>query len=424
MDPEVATAPRPAVASVVWVNQYAVPPSEPGGTRHFDLGSALAERGWDVVIIASDLSLVSRSYSRRRGAWDLRPLESIEDALRFRFLWASPYRRNDWRRLASMLSFGAVTAVDLAVRRSLGSSVLIGSSPHLFAAFGTWLAATLRRRPFVFEVRDLWPETYVEMTGASPTSVQVRVLRWMADLLYRRSSAIIVLAEPNAAAIALRGADPEKIVYVPNGVDLGSFEQVPRAHRAPGEAVRFVYAGAHGPANGLDVVMEACCVLAERQRTDIEVVLVGDGPAKSGLVAKAAQLRLANVSFRDPVPKAQIPALFGTMDAGLMVLADTELFTYGVSPNKLFDYLAADLPVVTNVPGLVADIVVEADAGIACAPGDAVALADAMSSVAVSIRRGDSAGEEGRAYVAAHFDRAILAERVDVLLHGVMSNHR
>ena len=129
--------------SVVWVNQYAVPPSEPGGTRHFDLGSALAERGWNVVIVASDLSLVSRSYSRRRGAWDLHAFEVTEGAVRFRFLWASPYRRNDWRRLASMLSFGTVTALDLAVRRSLGRSVLIGSSPHLFAAFSN----TTKSRP-------------------------------------------------------------------------------------------------------------------------------------------------------------------------------------------------------------------------------------------------------------------------------------
>jgi glycosyltransferase involved in cell wall biosynthesis len=405
----------------VWVNQYAVPPSEPGGTRHFDLGSALGERGWDVVIVASDLSLVSRSYSRRRGPWDLRALEATEETVRFRFLWASPYRRNDWRRLASMLSFGAMAAVSVSVRRSLGRSVLIGSSPHLFAAFGTWLAATLRRHPFVFEVRDLWPETYVEMTGASPASVQVRVLRWMADLLYRRSSAIIVLAEPNAKAIADRGADPAKIVYVPNGVDLASFELVPRGARGLDEPIRFVYAGAHGPANGLDVVVEACRLLAHRESSDVEVVLVGDGPAKGGLVARVEELGLSNVTFRDPIPKSQIPALFSTVDAGLMVLADTELFTYGVSPNKLFDYLAADLPVVTNVPGLVADVVVEADAGVTCAPGDPAALAHAMDALAGSIRRADARGSTGRAYVAAHFDRAVLAARVDDLLRGLLT---
>jgi glycosyltransferase involved in cell wall biosynthesis len=404
----------------VWVNQYAVPPSEPGGTRHYELAAALLERGWDAELVVSDLSLVSRTYARRRGARDLRAIRVVEGGVAFRFLWASPYRQNDWRRLLSMVTFGTAVTVDLVARPSLRRSVLVGSSPHLFAALGTWIASVVRRRPFVFEVRDLWPETYVAISGGVSTSPQVRLLQWVADLLYRRSSAIIVLAEANAKAIAERGADPSKIVFVPNGVDLATFAPMPRAPRDIDAPIRFVYAGAHGPANGLDVVVDACAALRGRGVRGIEVVLVGDGPVKSELVARAAARGLANLTFRDPVPKAEVPALLASMDAGLMVLANTELFTYGVSPNKLFDYLAADLPVVTNVPGVVADVVLEAGAGLACPPGDPGALADAMATMASAIRRGDVTEGSGRRYVAAHFDRAVLAERVDRLLAGLL----
>ena len=408
---------RPAI---VWVNQYAVPPSEPGGTRHFDLASALIERGWDVELVVGDLGLESRAYARRRRTWDVRAIRATEGNVPFRFLWASPYRRNDWRRLASMLTFGGAVAVDLLVRPSYRDTVLVGSSPHLFAAFGTWVAAVIRRRPFVLEVCDLWPETYVAMTGASPTSVQVRLLQWVADVLYRHADAIVVLAEGSAPAIAARGADPRRIVHVPNGVDLAAFDLPARSPRAADDPVRFVYAGAHGPANGLDLVVDACGRLSDEGVHDIEVVLVGDGPAKEALVATAAALGLRNLSFRDPVPKSSIPALLSTMDAGLMVLAEVPLFAYAVSPNKLFDYLAAELPVVTNVPGLVADIVERSGAGIACAPGDGAALAGAMRALADGIRSGTASGAGGRAFVAASFDRPVLAGRLDELFSGLL----
>lgn len=404
----------------MWVNQYAVPPSEPGGTRHFDFASALSEHGWTVELVAGDLSLVSRTYSRRRSARDVRTIRTQEGGVEFRYLWASPYQKNDWRRLISMVTFGASAAVDLSTRRSVSDTVFVGSSPHLFAALGTWVAAVVRRRPFVFEVRDLWPETYVAVSGGSSTSPQVRLLQWVADLLYRRSTAIVVLAEASAQVIAGRGADVHKIVHVPNGVDLASFASLPRTRRSESAPIRFVYAGAHGPANGLDVVVDACGHLAAAGVHDIEVVLVGDGPAKAGLVAQSASRGLNNLSFRDPVAKSTIPSLFATMDAGLMVLAKTDLFTFAVSPNKLFDYLAADLPVVTNVPGVVADVVLDAGAGLACPAGDAEALAQSMRELADGIRRGAISGDAGRAYVAAHYDRAALAERMDRLFAGLL----
>jgi glycosyltransferase involved in cell wall biosynthesis len=291
-------------------------------------------------------------------------------------------------------------------------TVYVGSSPHLLAAFGTWAVARARRRPFVLEVRDLWPESYSAMTGKS-TGLYVRLLRWIADLLYRHAELIVVLAAANAAEVHARGVPSERICCIPNGVDLATFvaDRLVEAPLSDRGRFTFVYAGAHGPANGLDTVVDACAELVRRGQNEIRVVLLGDGAAKDGLVRRATSLGLRNLVFRDAVPKQQVGPLLGTADAGLMVLAPAKLFAYGVSPNKLFDYLAAGLPVVTNVPGSLASIVLEADAGVACSAGDPDALADAMVTLADNVVGHPSAFRGGRRYVEEHYDRRVLAAR-------------
>jgi glycosyltransferase involved in cell wall biosynthesis len=308
-----------------------------------------------------------------------------------------------------MMIFGVASFAYLVTRRHRRTAVFIGSSPHLFAAFGTWMAAAVRRVPFVLEVRDLWPESYTAVSGKTGGSV-VRLLRAMADVLYRHASQIVVLAEPNRQHIAARGVDINKIAYIPNGVDLDTF---PINGRRPVAAETvFAYAGAHGPANGLEVVLLACLQLQEAGRDDIRVVLMGDGPAKPALVELAQSRALRNVELRDPMPKAMVPSFLAEVDVGLMILAPVDLFTYGVSPNKLFDYLGANLAVVNNVPGLVADLVTEAGAGINCASGDPSALAAAMAEAADLLSDDRAAFSSGREFVARNYERRTLARRL------------
>lgn len=410
------------VLNVVWVNQFAVPPDQPGGTRHYDFAAELGRRGHRVRVVASDLNLTTRRYSRRRGPRDVRAIDEDISGVRFTWLTAGAYRGNDWRRAVSMVVFGAAVLTHLVRMERHRTTVVIGSSPHLFAALGAWAAARLRRVPFLFEVRDLWPESYTEVSGRDG-GPEIALMRRVADLLYRRADAIVVLAEPNVERICARGVDRSKIEVVPNGVDIDAFdgdEQGVELGR-PG-AFTFVYAGAHGPANDLERVLRACALLQDRGRSDLRAVLLGDGATKESLVALADELGLDNVTFVDPVPKTAIAPTLRTADAGLMVLAPVDLFSYGVSPNKLFDYMGAGLPVLTNVPGLVSDIVAEADVGISVAPGDAEALADGMEAMADAPPVGT--GERGRAYIRAHYDRRALVGRVEELLRGLASAGR
>lgn len=393
------------------MNHFAVGPTDGGGTRHFELARELRHLNWDVTIAASDLNLQSRMYSRRKSASERSPISETIDGIEFLWLYASPYRRNDWRRLANWLSFA-----DSLRRVVKGQTwdVVIGSSPHLFAALAAERVAKRMRVPFLLEVRDLWPESITAAGGKQgPFYYSLELL---ARYLYARAQHIIVLANGSRTALERRGIHPDRVSVVPNGVDVTGFGP-PLVREGK---LSLVYAGAHGPANGLEVVLDCADIL--RDRHDISFRLVGDGPSKAMLKRRAEQGRLTNVEFLDPVPKSAIPATLAAADAGLMVLRDAPLFAYGVSPNKLFDYFAASLPVICNVAGETAGIVEAAGAGEVALPGSARSLADAVLRLAdCTAAERQAMGRAGRAWVERERDRPVLAKRLDVVLRGVIA---
>jgi glycosyltransferase involved in cell wall biosynthesis len=292
-------------------------------------------------------------------------------------------------------------------------TVFIGSSPSLLAAQATAMAAAARGVRFVLEVRDLWPESLIAVHGRE--TLLSRALWPLADYLYCHANKIIVLAERSADEIAKRGVPRDKFVFIPNSVNAESEPLVPTTVGVPRDRFVAVYAGAHGPANDLETLVEAARVLRDRGDDRLHLVLVGDGTEKPKLMARARELRLSNLTFLAPIAKAEIPSLFARCHAGILVLRDLPLFRYGVSPNKLFDYMGAGLPVVTNVAGDCADIVEAAGCGIAVTPGDPTALADGLAQLAVD-QFAPSRGAAGRRFVLQHFNRDRLVDRlVDVL---------
>ena len=411
MTPDRTRVPQPG--RLLWVNQFAAAPDQPGGTRHFDIGRELVRAGWTVRLAASDLNLHAREYTRRSGGADHRALVETIDGVEFHWLWARPYKGNDWRRALNWYSF--MRSVQ-RMPAALAADVVIGSSPQLLAALAAERLARTWRVPFLFEVRDRWPESLTAVTGRRGPAYQV--LAAVAGYLYRRAHRIIVLARGVQDHLAERGIPRERLVYLPNGANLGE-ARPPAVGR---ERLTLVYAGAHGPANGLDVVLDAAALLSSESR--IRFLLVGDGPSKPGLVARAAELGLGNVEFRKPVPKADIPDLLAEADAGLMVLGPADLFSYGVSPNKLFDYLAAGLPVVCNVPGEVASMLAESGAGEQARASTPTALAGAIRALLEQppSKRAEM-GRLGRAWVARERGRPMLAARLASVLDAVRLAH-
>lgn len=399
--------------SLLWVNHFAIPTAEGGGTRHFEVGRELVKLGWHVTIAASDFSLQTRRYSRRADAASRDVIVEQIDGVDFCWLWAAPYQNNDWRRAANWLSFArSLLRWEPANGRP---DVVIGSSPSLFAALAAERLAARWHVPFVLEVRDLWPESLLAAGGKKGPGYSA--LDRIAQYLYRRAERIIVLARGSGRHLTARGIDEAKIAYVPNGVDADAFQGL---HSPIRDTFTVIYAGAHGPANGLDVVLGAAALL--REHPHIKFLLIGDGPTKSSLVGAARERGLDNIEFRGVVPKTQMPALLAEADAGLMVLKDSPLFAYGVSPNKLFDYLGASLPVICNVPGDVADLLQASAAGEQAEPGSAPSLASAILRTAGRDHAERAAmGASGRKWVAREHGRPVLAGRLDHALRDLVT---
>lgn len=397
--------------TILWINHFAVVPAMGGGTRHIEIGRELARRGWQVMLVASDFHIHQRTYQRRASAADRSAHHESVDGVDVAWLWALPYTRNDLRRVGNWLTFArSVLALDLSASPP---RVVVGSSPHLFAALAAWVVAKRQGVPFILEVRDLWPES-LAVAGRRP-GLGYAAFWLLARFLYGMADRIIVLAEGVESYLAERGIPAEKLVFIPNGVDTTTFGT---STAPPRNSLTLVYAGAHGPANGLDAVLDAADSLRDEPR--VAFTLLGDGPAKPALQQEAMRRNLRNVEFIDSIPKSQMPAFLSGCDAGLMVLKDVPVFAFGVSPNKLFDYWAAALPVVCNVPGEVAMLVRRAGGGIQTRDSSGRALADAIREVLAMSPAGRAAlGASGRAWVTRERSRPALAERMERMLSSL-----
>ena len=397
---------------LLWVNHFAVAPDMGGGTRHFEMARELGRRGWSVTIAASDFHLHGRTYKRRSSAADRAPRVEVIEGVTFVWLWAAPYEKNDWRRAWNWVSFGRSLA--RWMRGSARPDVIVGSTPHLFAPLATWRAARRLSVPFVLEVRDLWPESLA--VGGARRGPSYWALHFLARFLYRVADRIIVLAAGVGDFLVRAGVPADRIVLAPNGVDVAAYGE---SVRSPRPTVRLAYAGAHGPANGLEAVLDAAVLL--KAEPQVKFDLVGDGPSKRALVERARVDGLTNVSFHEPISKRAMPAFLAECDAGLMVLKDVPLFAFGVSPNKLFDYWGASLPVICNVPGDVADMVRRSGGGVQTRDASGKALAEAVRQLlAMSPEERAAMGEHGRSWVARERDRPVLAARMDDALRELI----
>ena len=341
------------------------------------------------------------------------------DGVRFVWVRTTRYTRNDLRRVGNMLSYAV--GVLPAQSRLSRPDVVVGSSVHLAAVAAAWLVGRARRVPFVFEVRDLWPQTLVDMGALRERSVAARVLRAAECFLFRQARVVITLLPRAPEYIAARGVAPERIAYVPNGIA----DAIPAGGKPARDAVaeltgrieewrragRMVagYVGSHARANGVAVLVGAARELRDRGEDGIALVFVGAGPEKAECERFAREHGLSNVLFWRPVAKQSVPAVLAALDVTLFAVRDVPVFRYGLSSNKLFDYLASGRPVVAAcaVPG---NPVSESGGGTCVPPESPQAVADALIDLATLGDAGRRAiGDRGRRWVYEHHGATVLA---------------
>ena len=402
----------------VLIHQAFASRDEPGGTRHFELARRIVAAGQEFTVVASDVSY----QTGRRIVPQPRLLTEIhEDGVRIlRAFTASSLHGSYLSRVGSFLIF-MVTSLfgGLAAGKP---DVVMGTTPPIFQAATAWLLAVLRRRPFLLEVRDLWPEFAIDI-GLLKNPVLIFAARRVEMFLYRRASHILVNSPAYRDYLMNKGIDPSKISFIPNGVDPSMFspEQLAEDFREQfhlGDKFVVTYAGAIGMANDLDVLVGA----AERlsHRADIHVLIVGDGKEKPRLEAEVSRMGLSNVTFTGSFPKSDMAKVLAASDACVAVLRNIAMFTT-TYPNKVFDYMAAGRPIILAIDGVIRTVVEDAHGGIFVPPGDPAAMAAAIERLADNPDMARQMGRDARSYVAAHFNRDEHARQFADLISSVGS---
>jgi len=398
---------------ILLIHQNFCSPDQPGGTRHFELASHLVRQGHEPTIVTSRLDYNTGVAVDDATGWITR---QVIDGVRILRSYAYPslHRSFTWRAV-SMLSF-MLTSVWAGFRAG-PVDVVMGTTPPIFQLPSAWLIAKLRRRPFVLEVRDLWPEFAVEM-GILKNPLIIRIARWVERFFYAHANHIVVNSPAYRDYLIGKGVPPRKISVVPNGVDPGMFDPA-----ADGAAIRrqlglrekylVTYAGALGQANDVGTILRGAARLAGEP--DVHFLLVGDGKERTNLARQVEQLGLKNVTFAGTYPKSRMHEVLAASDVCVATLQNVPMFRT-VYPNKIFDYMAAGRPTLLGIDGVIREVVEAAGGGIFVPPGDDAALADAVRYMHQNRQEAQGMGRAARAYVVAHFDRCHHANRLEKLL--------
>lgn len=404
------------MANVLIINQYAVPPTHTGSTRHFSLARELAKQGMRCEIVCSNTAYRSGAVISED---DFSTAEY--DGVQFTFLkpGTGSMARGRLGRLGSMVAFARVLRRYLRDREEL-PDIVVGSSPTLFAALVAQREAARRGVKFVLEVRDIWPQTIIDLGGYSRFNPVVIAMRWIERHLYRVADHIVTVLPTAHVHITDNGRKPEDVTWIPNGIDL-VMEASGFDENQTHEADKFVvtYAGAHGTANALDAIVHAASILGKRHPDRFKFVFIGSGPEKEKLKGIAEANGIDDIEFLSPVPKEHIYSYLRRADALIVNMNPGGLYRYGISFQKIYDYLAAARPVVFG-SAAINDPIKEAGAGISVKANDAAGLAEALEQLfAMPLEERREMGKRGRAFVERHHDMTKLAKQLGKVLSEV-----
>ncbi len=419
---------------ILYISQYFPPEMGAPAARAAELARHWTQAGHQVSVLTGfpnhPTGIVPQEWRARLRRLAYR--EKVGEVEVFRtWLWPLPNRQTHerMRNYASFFISSALRGINLP-----RPDVIVATSPQLLVGLSGWWLARVKRVPFVFEVRDLWPESLTAVGLGDEKSILHRFLSQMADFLYARSDHIVVVTQAfKDLLVRQRRLAAEKISVIENGVETNLFANtMPEANAALRKQLgiegKFAvcYIGTLGMAHGLETLLAAAsdlrCPPGQSQQNNHQIVflLIGEGSEKEKIKAQAATRGLTNIQFLDQQPREKIPALISACDACLVLLKKTEIFKT-VIPTKMLEFMSCARPVILGVDGQARTIVEEARCGIVIEPENSLQLAHAITQLAANPELGQSLGRNGREYAIHRFSRRSTAERYIHVLESLLS---
>jgi len=394
---------------ILLLHQAFALPTEAGGTRHYEMAREWTACGHAFSVVRSDREYLTGERVRECG----KPgSEDAPSRIHLKRAYAPPghHRSFAWRAFSYVVF--AVTSVWAALRIR-GVDLVIGTSPPLGQAFSAWLVAALKRRPFVLEVRDLWPDFAIEMKVLTNRTL-IALARRLERFLYQRARHVVVNSPAYRQHLLRSGVPEDRVTVIANGVDPAQFdpdargEWVRQRYGLSADTFVVTYAGAIGPANDLGTLLEAARHL--RGQPNLRWLILGEGKERARMEDLAAEWGLDRVTFVGARPKSEMKDWLAASDACVATLMNIRAFrtTY---PNKVFDYMAAGRPTVLAIDGVIRDVMEAAEGGLCVPPGDPGKLAEAVRRLQTEVGTARRLGLNARRYVCEHFDRRRQAER-------------
>ncbi|MEJ5994815.1 glycosyltransferase family 4 protein [Pedobacter sp. Du54] len=399
---------------ILLLHQYFLEQDDPGGSRFNELTAQWCELGHEVTVIAGMMHYNgNEKRDVYKGKYFVNNKQGKVNVWRTHV--SESYNAGFVGRLWGYFSF-VFSALWAGLFKVNGKyDIILVTSPPLFIGITGYLLSRLKRVPFVFEIRDLWPESAID-TGVVTNKWIIKLAYALEGFIYKKAKKINVLTPAfKKTLIEKKGVAQDKIIFIPNAADfslsdhlLDTFD-VASFREKQGWTGRFVvtYVGAHGVANHLDQVLETADLM---RNTNLLFVLIGQGMQKRKLQELAETINLTNVAFLDPVPKAEVFEYIFASDMGASVLKNVDTFKT-VYSNKTFDYMACKKPIFMAIDGVSRELVEEANAGVFVQPEDANDFAAKIRLYMNNPELINEQGEAGYLFAKGNFDRKVLADK-------------
>ncbi len=401
---------------ILLIHQYFLEQNDGGGSRWNEMSRMWALNGHEVTVLAGMVHYTTGVKSQRyKGKYVFEDRYPEGNIRVIRSHVSELYNASFLGRLWGYFSFVFSSLYAGIIHAREKYDVIIVTSPPLFVGITAYLLSKLKGVPFVFEVRDLWPESAID-TGVVKSNVIIKIAYWFESFIYKKAHLINVLTPAFRDALIKKAVPEKKIILIPNA---GDFELVNKVgkdfdviafrnkNNVSKDSFVITYVGAHGVANHLDQILETANILRYK---NVVFWLIGDGMEKNRLKLKANQMGLMNVIFFDPVAKAEVFKYILASDMGASVLKQADAFKT-VYSNKTFDYMSCKKPIFMAIDGVSRRLVEEADAGVYVEPENANDFASKILLYQKDPDRILRQGENGYNYARKNFDRQLLAKK-------------